>query len=253
MLHTRHLLLTIFMVTPIFAQTTVDELDATRGTIEKWVETRRIISEEKRDWALDKELLQERIELVKREIESIRGRIYEAKKSITEADKNRQALVDQNEKLKSASAALRKTVDGLEDRTKALLVKLPDPIQSKVKPLSQRLPADQTETKASLSERFQNVVGITNAVNKFNRDITMTTEKQALPDGTSAEVTVLYIGLGQGYYVSGNGKIAGVGTASESGWQWRPANDAAEEIARAISIIKNESIVDFVILPVEIK
>ncbi len=230
-----------------------EEVENARATLEKWVETRRVISQEQRDWATGRELLNERIALVRREIESMRGKVQEAQGSITEADKKRAELVDENEQLKTRSVQFSQTVITLEQRTKELLRKLPDPIRDRVKPLSQRLPEDSAASKLSLSVRFQNVVGILNEVNKFNREISVTSEVRTLPDGTSAEVTALYIGISQGYYVSGNGKVAGIGQASDEGWVWKTANDAAPQIAQAIAILKNESIAAFVKLPLEIK
>ena len=235
------------------ADTITPEVDQTRATLEKWVETRRIISQEKRDWQLGREMLNERIELFQREIESLRSKIDEAEKSISDADQKRLALIEENEKLKTASAALDEIVVKLEDRTRQLLNRLPDPIRDRVKPLSQRIPDAPQQVKLSLAERFQNVVGILNEVNKFNREISVTSEVRSLPDGTSAEVTTLYIGIGQAFYVSANEKIAGVGTASRDGWVWTPANQAAPQIARAIAILKNEQVAAFVQLPIEIQ
>ena len=37
----------------------------------------------------------------------------------------------------------------------------------------------------------------------------------------------MYIGLGQGYYVTSGGEMAGVGRATPDGWQWTAANDMA--------------------------
>jgi hypothetical protein len=122
-----------------------------------------------------------------------------------------------------------------------------------VKPLSQRLPDDANETKLSLAERFQNVVGILNEVDKFNREISVTSEVRTLADGSSVEVTSLYIGIGEAYYVSANGAIAGVGVASEQGWIWKPANEAAPQIADVIAVLKNEKVASFIQLPVEVK
>ena len=84
-------------------------------------------------------------------------------------------------------------------------------------------------------------------------EILVTSEVRALPDGSSAEVTAIYLGLGQGYYSGANGSIAGVGTATEEGWEWTPADDAAPEIARVVAILKNEEAAAFVQLPVEIQ
>ncbi len=90
-------------------------------------------------------------------------------------------------------------------------------------------------------------------VNKFNREITVTSEVRELPDGTSAEVTALYVGISTAYYVSRDGSAAGMGTASPDGWVWTPANDDAAQIAKAIAILKNEQVASFVKLPIDIK
>lgn len=228
-----------------------------RAMLEQWVEIRRVISQEKRDWALGREVLQDRIELVQHEIDSLKERIADAEESIAKADEDRAELFEQNERLKESSGALTGTVAGLETRTRELLARLPEPIRERVKPLSQRLPAPPKdgaeETKLSLGERFQNVVGILNEVNKFDGVITATSEVRALPDGTSAEVTVLYLGLGQAFYAGASGQVAGVGTSSADGWVWTPANELAGEIARAIAIFENEQAAAFVQLPIRVE
>jgi hypothetical protein len=66
-------------------------------------------------------------------------------------------------------------------------------------------------------------------------------------------VTALYVGLGQAYYVSANGTMAGVGRPSENGWSWEPSNDAADEITDAIAILKNEKVASFVPLPIKVQ
>jgi len=241
------------LLTPAVFAAEPQDVDGVRATLEKWVETRKVISQEQRDWALGKEMLNERIELVQQEIDSLREKTADTEKSVSEADKKRAELVDENEKLKNASDSLDETVLILETRTKELLAGLPDPIRERVKPLSQRLPDNPEETKLSLAERFQNVVGILNEVNKFNREITVTSEVRTLPDGSSAEVTALYAGIGQGYYATADGKAAGIGTSSPEGWTWTAANDAAPQISQAIAILKNEQVASFVQLPVEIQ
>ena len=228
-------------------------VDGVRAALEKWVESRKVISQEQRDWALGKELLNERVDLVRQEIDSLKEKIADAEKSISEADKKRAGLVEDNEKRKSASESLAGTVLTLEQNTGGLLKQLPDPIRERMKPLSQRIPENADETKLSLAERFQNIIGILNEVNKFNREITLTSEVRSLPDGSSAEVTALYVGIGQAYYASTDGKIAGTGTSSADGWIWTPDNKAAAEISQTIAILNNEQVAGFVQLPVEIR
>ncbi len=231
---------------------TPQTIQKTRSALEKWVETQRIISLEKRDLALAVEMLNERIGLVQREIESLRAKITESEAGIAEMDTKKARQMEENDKLKQASVSLGDTIAALEERTRQLLMRLPDPIQERVKPLSQRLPEKGAETKLSIAERFQNTVGILNEVDKFNREISLASEVRTLPDGTSVEVTAVYIGIGYGYYASANGAVAGTGTASEAGWVWTPNNAVALQITDVIAILKNEKVASFVQLPVDI-
>lgn len=237
----------------VFADTDSNEVENTRATLEKWVETCRVISKEKRELMLSKEMLNKQIDIVKREIELLNKKTADAEKSITEADKKRAGMVEENEKLKEASGALFGAAGKLETRTGELLKQVPDSIAERIKPLSQRFPKNPDDSKLSISERFQNVIGILNEINKFNREITVTSEVRKLADGTSGEVTAMYVGIGHAYYVSASGDIAGIGTASPDGWIWSPANESADNIAKAISMLKNEQVAAFVRLPIEIK
>lgn len=230
-----------------------DALEATRDTLARWVQTQQIISKERRDWEVAREMLEQRAALVEGEIRAIEERLSELRSGLNEASAQRGELTGGNTELRQASAEFVDMVTSLENRTRTLLAGAPAPIRERVAPLSQRIPADPASTKQSLSERFQNVIGILNEVNKFNADITVTSEIQALPDGTTAEVQAIYIGLGQAYYVTPDGKSAGIGRPTPEGWRWTEANDLALRITRAIAILKNEEVPAYVPLPVEIR
>lgn len=251
------------LIAPALAATTISfrpvgdggaiAIDQTRATLEKWVEARRLISREAQEWSLARETLDQRIELVGREIELLRGKITDVEASLAEADGKRAEAVAQGQGARDVAETLRKTVAALETRTRELLPKLPDPIRDRVEPLSERFPKSSEDSKASLSERFQNVAGVLNEVGKFDGEITLTTEVRPLGDGTRAEVVTFYLGLGQGYYVSGDGRSAGVGGASSDGWTWRSADESAPAVARAIAILENEVAAEFVRLPMRVE
>lgn len=242
--------LTVSICLAMSSDLVAEKVDSTRSMIEKWVETRRVISNEKKDWALSRDVLTERLDLVRRETESLRSRISDAEASIAQADGARATLIAERDGLKASSDSLVGTVATLETRVQALLPRLPQPLRDRVQPLSQRLPQDPAATVLSLSERFQNVVGLLNEVNRFNREITVTSEVRSLPDGTSAEVSALYLGIGQGYFVNMTDTAAGVGAGSSAEWQWRQADHAASDIRRAIAILNNEEAAGFVHLPI---
>ena len=229
-----------------------DAFDTTRALLERWVETRKAIATEKRDWKLAKEMLEDRAELVRGEIAAVEAKIAETERGVGEADKVRAALVAEADALKLEGDVLAGTVAGLEARTRTLLARLPAPIREKVKPLSARLPEDPASTTLPPSVRFQNVVGILNEINKFAREILVTSEIRELGGGRTVEVTAVYLGIGQGYYVGAGNTVAGIGTAGKDAWEWTAADASAEAIARTVAILKNERPAEYVELPVKI-
>jgi hypothetical protein len=230
-----------------------DEVEEARITLAKWVEVRRTISKERQDWALGREMLADRIAIVRREIETLRGSIQAAQDSVAEADRKRAELVADNEALTGVSKELADAVRGLEARTKALLPRCPEPIRERVRPLSQMLPEDPQTTKLGLSERFRNVVGTLNEVTKFQREVALSSEIRELGDGRSAEVTAVYFGVAQGYYVGGDGRSAGFGNGAGEGWTWTASDGAAPGIAAVIAVLENERVAEFVRLPARIQ
>lgn len=228
-------------------------VDEVRATLEKMVETRRILSQERRDWAIGREMLQDRIAVVEHESETLREKLANVQGNVADADKKRAELVAVKASYAADSRALLELAGSLEARTLGLLVRLPDPIRERVQPLSQRIPEDPAETKESLSNRFQNVVGILDQVDKFNREISVVSEVRTLAGGARAEVTAFYLGIGHGYYVTADGSAAGIGTGTPEGWQWSPSETQGPNVARAIAIWKNEKGADFVPLPIRIE
>ena len=229
-----------------------ERVEQGRELLRRWQEIQILISKEKADWRVGKESLTDRIDIVKGEIEALRGKISEAKENISKTDEKRNELTEENESLRQAAATLEETLESLEERTRKLVAKLPAPLCERIEPLTQRLPDPEKETKLSLSDRFLNIVGILNEVNRFNREITVEKELRTLSDGTSAEVTVVYVGLGQAYYVNKNGTAAGVGSISEKGWSWTPANEAAAKIQEVVGILEKDK-AHFVRLPIRVQ
>ena len=125
--------------------------------------------------------------------------------------------------------------------------------------ISQSLPeTDEQRASLSLGRRYQTAITVLSGLDKWNRAVTLKSEIRELGSGKKVAVSVLYIGLGQAYYVGTPGKdgkstIGGVGVASPNGWVWREANELAPGIQRAVSIFNNEGLATLVRLPVQIR
>lgn len=227
-------------------------LEETRLTLSKWIETQQIISKERNDWQQGKEILQGRIELVGKEVTQLKDRIAQSEVAVQESNRKRDELTKQNAQLKETGAQLAVSITQMEGRVRKLAKVAPEGVAKRLEPLLQRIPADSAATRVSVAERFQNVLGILNELNKANSEITIAYEIRQLADGTSSEVQVIYVGLAQAYYLSPRGE-AGIGRPTDEGWTWKPAGDQADEIYTALEIIQGKHPPAFVALPVSIQ
>ena len=228
-------------------------LDETRLTLNKWIETQQIISKERNDWQQGKEILQGRIELVGKEVGVLKDRITQSELAVVESNKKRDELVAESDQLKAVTAQLSDAVATMEGQVRQLAKLMPEPVNAKLLPLMQRMPADPTNTRVSTAERFQNVLGILNELNKANSEISVSYEIRTLADGSSSEVQVFYVGLAQAYYISPRG-LAGIGRPTEDGWKWESASAAtSSQITQALEIIQGKQTPSFVPLPITIK
>jgi FtsZ-binding cell division protein ZapB len=237
---------------PTNAARTPPSLEETRLMMGKWIETQQIISRERKDWQQGKEILAGRLELVKKEIAALDEKSKQAQSSVAEADKKRNDLLAENEQLKTAGAQLAEAVTAMEGEVRRLFKQLPEPIQTKLQPLYQRIPEDPAKTRVSVAERFQNVLGILNEVNKANNEIAVSYEVHNLADGKPSEVKVVYVGLAQAYYVSAHGE-AGIGRPTADGWKWEPSQAIARQILTVLEILQGKGTPAFVPLPAKLQ
>lgn len=226
-------------------------LGSAREALAEWVSLQRTISEERDEWRLTREILHERIAMIERQNERLEKDIEAAEAKLSEKKTRRAELESENKRLKGVSTALEDAVARYEGRLRGLLQRLPAPLVEDVKPLRQRLPEEGEEIELSLGERYQNVIGILNQIDKFNTAVTKEVEAREVGDGRTVQVNTLYVGVGQGFYVDKNGTLAGIGTSRDGSWTWIPANDAAKAIQEAIAILENQKPASFVRLPVE--
>lgn len=227
-------------------------LDQTRLTMGKWIETQQIISKEKKDWVQGKEILVGRLDIVKQEIAALEEKIKLAESEAAAAQKKKEAALAETEQLKATGARLVTAVAALETEVKKIFTRMPDPIQTKVKVYRERMPEDSAQTRVSIAERFQNVLGILNEVNKANTEIAVNFEVKTLSNGKPAEVKTLYVGLAQAYFVAPTGE-AGIGRPGDDGWKWEPNNAVSADVVMALEIIQGKHSPAFVPLPVRIQ
>lgn len=255
-------------------------IDDTRLMLERWAEVRRAIAKEKSDWVLAKQVTEDRIDLLKRNIQAIREETKAQKQKLWGFDEKVAILEKKNVKLKQAAEELSELVERMETQTIALLTGAPQPLIENVKPLAVQLPgysqnkdADQAPDEATeatvaeeesqlaeedkaappLARRVENVVGVLYLFNKYAGKLDQTSELVSRPDGSSLSVDAIYLGTGYGFYVDDSDQVAAAGWSSPAGWMWTEAEALPQRVRQVIQVFNKDQPAAFVGLPVEVK
>jgi hypothetical protein len=238
------------------AAQTAEDMETLRVLLGKWVETRKLISKEKKDWELSRMIMTDQADLLREEIRMLGEKTESTRGEVAGSGDKLEELEGKERVITASMAGLESRVRPLELRVLALVESMPRPLAEKVKPLVSRIPPpgrEGGEIQISLGERFQNAIGILNEMNKFSREIHEHNETRKLADGTNANVGVLYLGVAGAFYVNPVSGVAGVGRPKTdgSGWEWEEQNDRVEYFDRMMKMYRNELPAGYVGLPFE--
>ena len=225
-----------------------------RAKLEKWVETRQILSEEKSDWATEREYLKAGHDLLSREKKFLQAEIAELEASSTAADDERRDLLLERAAYQRANAALESKIRAMEEQVLALAPRLPEPLQKKLEVLLVQIPEDPQTARPQLGRRLMSVLGGLAQAEKWNGTATFAGETRAVDGEQKVHVRTLYWGLGQAVYVDAQGETAGLGRPGPEGWEFHDEPELAADAELLLDIYEgNVDEIEFVRLPVEIR
>jgi hypothetical protein len=228
--------------------------DGFRAKIEKWIETRQILSEEKSGWDAERETLEATRDLLATEKQALQSEIAELENTATSADEERRDLLLDRGAHQRAAAVLGERILAMEDEVRALVPRLPEPLQKKLEPLLVQIPDDPETTRLPLGQRLMNVLGVLAQAEKFDGTATFVAETREVEGGQQMQVRTLYWGLAQAIYVDAQARTAGTGRPGVSGWEFSDAGGLADRAELLLDIYEgNVDSIEFVELPVEIR
>ncbi len=231
-------------------------LTTARSTLEKWVEARRVLAEERAQWLADEKTLNDDIAFLKSEIDGLRKTVADSMQEMTTADSQQNELGQSIAAQEQAIEVIRQAVPGFEKRILALSTIFPSVFQEKVATQLRRIPDPDSERQldVSLGDRVQNIISLLNNIEYFNKVITPSSELREKENGEIFEVKTLYIGFGQAYFVDENHVNAGFGyPVIGKGWVWQDRPEIADAVGLAVLAADNRHPAEFVNVPVEIK
>ena len=229
--------------------------DGLRARMEKWVEARTTLSKERSDWVADRQLLESTRDMLRREAKALREEIAALEAEQAGADQERQGLVLERAELQQSSGSLGAKILDLEAQVRALVPRLPEPLQQRLEPLLVQIPSDPENTRIALGQRLMNVLGVLAQAEKWNGTANFVGETRAVrAGGEKVLVRTLYWGLAQAVFVDAQGETAGVGRPSDAGWVFEDVADLEDEARLLLDIYEgNVDTIAFVPVPVEVR
>ena len=228
-------------------------VDGFRAQVEKWTQTRQLISEERSEWDVEKESLRATRNLLSDEKKALEAELKELEANSTGADEERRTLLLQRAEYQRANAALQTRVRAMEEQVLAIAPLLPAPLQKKIELLLVQIPDDPETTKLQLGQRMMNILGVLAQAEKFNDTATFVGETRAVKGDQKVAVRTLYWGLAQAVYVDAQGETAGVGRPGRDGWVFSDQPELVDEAQGLLDIYEgNVDTIEFINFPVEI-
>ncbi len=245
----------LLLMSALIANGSAEEIAITQKKIDKWIETRQIISEERASWLGDKAILETSEGILSDELAALNRAVELLSENSTIADVERENLQEEREEIERSNEMLAVKVRNLEIAVQELSARFPSPLLVKVTPLLQNIPEDVSRTKRTLGQRLLTVLGVLSQAEKFNGTLTLQTNARDVSGtGVQERVTTLYWGLAFAVYVDDAGKFAGMGLPGPAGWEWSTRNESASDVRRFIATYSGEiDELDFVNIPVEIR
>jgi len=231
-----------------------ERIDGYRSKMEKWVETRQILSREKSEWAVDRETLKASEKMLSQQKESLEAEIAELEQSTTFSDEERAGLLLRQAEVLRTRQLLEGALVALEADVEELAALLPTPLQKKLEPLLVQIPKDPENSRLPAGARLMNVLGILAQAEKWNSTATFVGETRDVGGDQKVAVRTLYWGLGQAVYVDAQGKTSGIGRPGDQGWVFTSEPDLAESAKQLLDIYEgNVDLIEFSNLPVDIR
>lgn len=226
-------------------------LNLARETIREWVEVRSIISKERNEWEIEKSYLNDLALLLEAEKSTLQEQLASISSTRTKADKERLDLLNEKDEIEKSHAAITETVTGYIHQLKTLSSFLPDPLKEKSSDyftLALKSESEPLEdTINNLIKMVYEIEQFDNKVNLGNKVLTLSINEKKV----QREVKVVFIGLGQAFYVDYDANLAGYGYPTTQGWVWVENNALKEKVNAAVNLYlgrKNPSLIEMPII-----
>jgi len=231
--------------TPQNTTQTLEELVA------KWIDLRRELTEEKESWNEQKAQLEQEQALLLKEKETLEKEIAATREELLFTEAERTQMLERKKLLKEALDSCLPALREAEKDLREWQTLLPAPLVTQ--PLRKAFDQLQNASEQSVTQRLQVILSLYGEIERLQYGIHVVKEVLKTDSGRSREMDVIYLGLAQGFAVSADNQITGIGRSTVNRWKWEWHPEIAAEVRKAIVFHRHEKTADFVHLPLRVR
>lgn len=216
------------------------------------------------DWNERKQQLEQRASLLEREADVLENMLQEADQDLSQVDSHRKELTAQQQELENEQDQLESAIRQASIKLSALSARIPPPLQDSWQKGLQRIEREEL----TLSEKLEQILNLAKQAEQFERRVAIHNDVISIPNGSdmadakSLEVTQIYLGLSQGWYVNKSGEYYGYGYADADGWHWQHMNTQSpnsadlavnpNQLLEILGMIENPTKAELMTIPVKL-
>lgn len=226
------------------------QTDVLRALVRQLIDLQSEQVKENAAWQKQKSHLEALVFLHEKEAAALGKREAEAREAAEEAQAKRKETEQRIAAMDALLSQMRATIRDEASRLLSIFQKLPPLLKAPLSGSSARLrDVVKEDAKASVPERIRVLTAFAASLHSVLRSTHVGKRVFQLAGGTRREMDVLFLGGAQGYYVSPDGKRAGLLVRKAGEWSEVARDEIAGEVREAIAIVKKERPARLVRLP----
>lgn len=255
------LILLLLSFQGVSAQGVVAESD---DLVAKWINLEQQSNALNSHWIMNKPVLEQRVELLKREELQLKNLLSVDHSATTQVEAKRSELLTLQNNMESEQATLSQWVDAELSQVQRILEQLPPPLakswRAAIKEKKMNLqspdsmsvePANSTVNSIdTTSSKLELLLSLYLQLNEFEQRVSSYETQIETLDGEVRLVKQLYLGISRGWYVTLDSLNVAEGVSTATGWRWQVNKSLTPDtIETALMMIAHKKEANFIELP----
>ncbi|MFA7555643.1 MAG: DUF3450 family protein [Spongiibacteraceae bacterium] len=224
----------------------------------QWQQTEQQRSQLESQWLKRQAILEQQLELLDIEQAAMHKTLNNDQQRTGDVEQKRSALLQQQINAEQNQQTLESNLASYFKNILELQHRLPPPLQQQWQNTLDNVNNnfDGGNHTNDNNQQLEQVLQLLAQLENFENRIALNQTIMTI-DNTEIQVQQFYLGLSQGWYIDNSGQYAGYGISTAQGWQWHNKDGIAglntDELLKVVAILNNQSMADFVELPVDLR